>query len=106
MAYEVLARSRLFGLETPKDMFGVAQQLNLEVELSTMLRWEGVQVTQAMSPSPHLFLNTHPRENWPIRSSARRWSAARELARPGPDAGDSRSGRDQRRPAWPSCDRC
>ena len=62
MAYEVLARSRLFGLEMPKDMFGVAQQLNLEVELSMMLRWEGVQVTRAMSPSPHLFLNTHPRE--------------------------------------------
>ncbi len=62
LAYEVLARSRLFGLETPKDMFGVAQQLNLEVELSTMLRWEGVLVTQGMSPLPHLFLNTHPRE--------------------------------------------
>ena len=44
VAYEVLARSRLFGLEMPRDMFGVAQQLNLEVELSTMLRWEGVQV--------------------------------------------------------------
>ncbi len=46
VAYEVLARSRLFGLEMPKDMFGVAQQLNLEIELSTMLRWEGVQVTR------------------------------------------------------------
>jgi EAL domain-containing protein (putative c-di-GMP-specific phosphodiesterase class I) len=80
LAYEVLARSRLFGLETPKDMFGAAQQLNLEVELSTMLRWEGVQVTRTMASSPHLFLNTHPleladqklgqslerlRENWP-----------------------------------------
>jgi EAL domain-containing protein (putative c-di-GMP-specific phosphodiesterase class I) len=62
LAYEVLARSRLFGLETPKDMFGVAQRLNLEVELSTMLRWEGVQATRTMSPAPHLFLNTHPRE--------------------------------------------
>jgi EAL domain-containing protein (putative c-di-GMP-specific phosphodiesterase class I) len=62
LAYEVLARSRLFGLETPKDMFGVAQQLNLEVELSTMLRWEGVQAACGMEPVPHLFLNTHPRE--------------------------------------------
>jgi len=62
LAYEVLARSRLFGLEMPSDMFGVAQQLNLEVELSAMLRWEGVQVTRTMAPSPHLFLNTHPRE--------------------------------------------
>ncbi len=62
VAYEVLARSRLFGLEMPKDMFGVAQQLNLEVELSTMLRWEGVQATRGMAQPPHLFLNTHPRE--------------------------------------------
>ncbi len=62
VAYEVLARSRLFGLEMPADMFGVAQQLDLEVELSTMLRWEGVQITRTMSPAPHLFLNTHPRE--------------------------------------------
>ena len=80
IAYEVLARSRLFGLETPKEMFGVAQQLNLEVELSTMLRWEGLQAARTMKPMPHLFLNTHPlelaeqklgqsleglRENWP-----------------------------------------
>ncbi len=62
VAYEVLARSRLFGLEMPKDMFDVAQKLNLEVELSTMLRWEGVQATRGMTEPPHLFLNTHPRE--------------------------------------------
>ncbi len=62
VAYEVLARSRLFGLETPGEMFGMAQQLNLEVELSTMLRWEGVQVTRCMPQPPHLFLNTQPRE--------------------------------------------
>ena len=62
VGYEVLARSRLFGLESPQEMFGVATQLNLQVELSTMLRWEGVQVTQKMTRPPHLFLNTHPRE--------------------------------------------
>jgi EAL domain-containing protein (putative c-di-GMP-specific phosphodiesterase class I) len=62
VAYEVLARSRLFGLEMPKDMFEVAVQLNLEVELSTMLRWEGVQACQGSDWSPHLFVNTHPRE--------------------------------------------
>lgn len=62
IAYEVLARSRLFGLESPGEMFGVAAQLNLEVELSTMLRWEGVRVAEMMAPPPHLFLNTHPRE--------------------------------------------
>lgn len=62
VSFEVLGRSRLFGLETPKEMFGIAAQLNLEVELSTMLRWEGVQASAVMSGSPHLFLNTHPRE--------------------------------------------
>ena len=62
VAYEVLGRSRLFGLEMPKEMFRVAAQLNLEVELSVMLRWEGVQASRAMPDCPHLFLNTHPRE--------------------------------------------
>ncbi len=83
LAYEVLARSRLFGLETPKDMFGVAQQLNLEVELSTMLRWEGVQVTQAMSAVAALVpQHASPRV---ARSEARpvAGALARELARPG-----------------------
>jgi EAL domain-containing protein (putative c-di-GMP-specific phosphodiesterase class I) len=87
IAYEVLARSRLFGLESPKEMFGIAEQLSLEVELSSMLRWEGVVSSQSMICQgigfqgmgcqgiggsaggasayvgpPHLFLNTHPRE--------------------------------------------
>jgi EAL domain-containing protein (putative c-di-GMP-specific phosphodiesterase class I) len=62
IAYEVLARSRLFGLETPAEMFRVAVQLNLEIELSTMLRWEGVEASRALPGMPHLFLNTHPRE--------------------------------------------
>ncbi len=62
IAYEVLARSRLFGLQTPGEMFRVAAQLDLEVELSTMLRSEGVQASLVMPEPPHLFLNTHPRE--------------------------------------------
>jgi EAL domain-containing protein (putative c-di-GMP-specific phosphodiesterase class I) len=62
IGYEVLARSRLFGLETPKEMFGVATQLSLESELSTMLRWEGVQASCDLVNAPHLFVNTHPRE--------------------------------------------
>jgi len=62
VAYEILGRSRLFGLETPKDMFRVAAQLNLEIELSTMLRWEGIQSSLSLAESPHLFMNTHPRE--------------------------------------------
>ena len=62
VGYEVLARSRLFGLEMPKEMFRVAAELNLEVELSVMLRWEGVLAGQALPGRRHLFLNTHPRE--------------------------------------------
>jgi EAL domain-containing protein (putative c-di-GMP-specific phosphodiesterase class I) len=62
VGYEVLARSRLFGLETPKEMFGVATQLNLEVELSTMLRWEGMQASRDLPQCANLFVNTHPRE--------------------------------------------
>jgi EAL domain-containing protein (putative c-di-GMP-specific phosphodiesterase class I) len=62
VSYEVLARSRLFGLETPKEMFTVAAQLNLEIALSVMLRWEGVVASRALPTEAHLFLNTHPRE--------------------------------------------
>jgi EAL domain-containing protein (putative c-di-GMP-specific phosphodiesterase class I) len=62
VGYEVLARSRLFGLEMPKEMFHVAAELNLEIELSVMLRWEGVLAGQALPGRRHLFVNTHPRE--------------------------------------------
>jgi EAL domain-containing protein (putative c-di-GMP-specific phosphodiesterase class I) len=62
LSYEVLARSRLFGLETPQAMFSTAAQLNMEVELSVMLRWEGVVASQVLPGPPHLFMNTHPRE--------------------------------------------
>ena len=62
VGYEVLGRSRLFGLETPEQMFNMAAELDLEVELSVMLRWEGVAASQALVRLPHLFLNTHPRE--------------------------------------------
>jgi EAL domain-containing protein (putative c-di-GMP-specific phosphodiesterase class I) len=62
LGYEVLGRSRLFGLETPKDMFRVAAQLNLEIELSVMLRWEGIQASRPLPGAPYLFVNTHPRE--------------------------------------------
>jgi EAL domain-containing protein (putative c-di-GMP-specific phosphodiesterase class I) len=63
IGYEVLARSRLFGLEMPKDMFEVAARLNVETQLSQMLRWEGVQAATGLGDAPRLlFVNTHPRE--------------------------------------------
>jgi len=62
MGYEVLGRSRLFGLENPLEMFRIAAQLNLEVELSRMLRCEGVLASAGFPDRPHLFINTHPQE--------------------------------------------
>ncbi len=62
LAYEVLGRSRLYQMETPKEMFRAAAQLNLETELSVMLRWEGVQAGKDLPGDAHLFVNTHPRE--------------------------------------------
>ncbi len=43
VGYEVLARSRMFGLESSVAMFSAAARLNMEVELSQMLRWEGIR---------------------------------------------------------------
>lgn len=60
--YEVLARSRLFGLESCAAMFDAASRLNMEVELSRMLRWEGVREGLNLPDNSTLFVNTHPLE--------------------------------------------
>lgn len=62
IGYEVLGRSRLYGLTTPAAMFKAAAKLNLEVQLSHMLRWEGVLQSDAFTDVPHLLVNTHPAE--------------------------------------------
>ncbi len=62
IGYESLARSRMYALESPDAMFRAAAQLNQEIELSRMLRWESIQATKQFAQPPHLFLNTHPRE--------------------------------------------
>ena len=62
IGYEVLGRSRLCGLQDPKSMFEAAARMNLESELSRMLRWEGIRAGQALPEEPQLFLNTHPAE--------------------------------------------
>lgn len=62
VAYEVLGRSRILGLETPAAMFGAAARLNLEIELSRMFRWKGIQASTTFPKPPHLFVNTHPLE--------------------------------------------
>jgi EAL domain-containing protein (putative c-di-GMP-specific phosphodiesterase class I) len=59
---EVLARSRFFGLKDPHSMFAAAKVLNLEGELSRILREEGVRSGQVLPVEHTLFVNTHPAE--------------------------------------------
>jgi EAL domain-containing protein (putative c-di-GMP-specific phosphodiesterase class I) len=62
VGYEVLARSTVYGLETPKALFGAAAKLNMEVELSQMLRWEGIREGMKLPRTANIYLNTHPLE--------------------------------------------
>ena len=62
LGYEVLARSRVFGMESCAAMFNAAARLNMEVELSRMLRWEGVREGLTLPANIYLFVNTHPLE--------------------------------------------
>ena len=60
--YEVLARSAVEGLSSPKQMFEVATRLNMAGELSELFRREGVRNGRALPGNVNLFLNTHPEE--------------------------------------------
>ena len=62
VGYEVLARSTIPGLEMPASMFTAAAQLNLEVQLSQMIRSLAIEQSIGVSRPTHLFLNTHPNE--------------------------------------------
>ncbi len=62
VGYEVLGRSRLFGLKTPNVMFQAASQLNLESELSRLCRWVGLEAGARSMPTKCLYVNTHPSE--------------------------------------------
>ncbi len=62
VGYEVLARSRLLGLESSFAMFNAAGRLNMESELSAMLRWEALNQDIDIPDDFDIFLNTHPRE--------------------------------------------
>jgi len=62
VGYEVLARSRLPGLETPAQMFRVAAELGLERELSRLMRREGIRTGRGLGSGTELYLNTHPSE--------------------------------------------
>ncbi|MEM6779952.1 MAG: EAL domain-containing protein, partial [Planctomycetota bacterium] len=62
IGFEILGRGSVFGLESVGAMFQAAEQLNLEVELSRLLRWEGLRVGRELPDAPKLFVNTHPKE--------------------------------------------
>ncbi len=62
IGYEVLGRSRLFGLQSPHEMFHAASQLNLEAQLSEAFRLRGIEIGTAFGSDANLFVNTHPKE--------------------------------------------
>lgn len=62
IGYEVLGRSRLFGLHTPGEMFHAASQLDLEAELSEVFRLQGIVVGSGLPAEKNFFVNTHPKE--------------------------------------------
>jgi EAL domain-containing protein (putative c-di-GMP-specific phosphodiesterase class I) len=62
IGYEVLGRSRFFGLKDPHSMFAAAKVLNLEGELSRILREEGIRSGGVLPVEHALFVNTHPVE--------------------------------------------
>ena len=62
VGYEALGRSSLFGLQTPGEMFSTASQLDLETELSRVLRRRGLECAQPFAEDLVIFVNTHPSE--------------------------------------------
>ena len=63
IGYEVLGRSRMFGIKTPDQMFAVATNLEKESELSRTLRLRGIEAADKnLASSMMLFVNTHPAE--------------------------------------------
>ncbi|MEQ8212236.1 MAG: EAL domain-containing protein [Lacipirellulaceae bacterium] len=62
IGYEILGRSRLFGLTSPHAMFSAAAVLGLESELSRLMRNEGVRIARDLPGEGLLFANTHPAE--------------------------------------------
>ncbi|WP_442510978.1 EAL domain-containing protein [Novipirellula sp. SH528] len=80
IGHEILGRGSVFGLESVGAMFQAAEQLSLEVELSRLLRWEGIRVGRDFPESPMLFVNTHPKEIDDIQGLIESLVKAREMA--------------------------
>ena len=60
--FEVLGRSQLFGLQTPKAIFDIAAMFDLEQAVSELFRSAGAGLGARLPGMPNLFLNTHPTE--------------------------------------------
>lgn len=80
IGFEVLGRGSVFGLESVGAMFQAAEQLDLEVDLSRMLRWEGLRVGRELPDNPTLFVNTHPKELVDSSSLIRSMAQVRAMA--------------------------
>jgi EAL domain-containing protein (putative c-di-GMP-specific phosphodiesterase class I) len=80
IGYELLGRGSVFGLESVASMFHAARQLNLEVELSELLRWEGVRVGRDLPSRPKLFVNTHPKELENVDKLIRSMAKVRQIS--------------------------
>ncbi|EMI18493.1 diguanylate phosphodiesterase, partial [Rhodopirellula maiorica SM1] len=80
IGHEILGRGSVFGLESVGAMFQAAEQLSLEVELSRLLRWEGIRVGRDFPESPMLFVNTHPKEIGDVQGLIESLIKAREMA--------------------------
>lgn len=62
IGYEVLARSTVPGLTSPREMFETAEQMNLADKLSVLCREAGIEQGRSIPGSLAIFLNTHPCE--------------------------------------------
>ena len=62
VGFEVLARSRVMGLESATALFEAAAHVQQEAELSRLFRDEGLRAGLTLVDVPELFLNTHPAE--------------------------------------------
>ncbi|MDB5345725.1 MAG: hypothetical protein JWP89_4102 [Schlesneria sp.] len=62
IGYEILARSPLPGMVSPREMFDAAERTNQAERLSVMCRQTGIEVAQRLAPTTTMFVNTHPSE--------------------------------------------
>lgn len=62
IGYEVLARSPLPGMVSPREMFDAAERTNQAERLSVMCRQAGIEVARRLAPTTTMFVNTHPSE--------------------------------------------